>query len=478
MSFETRLAVAGIAVGAVLTFIGTGITILWPDKKWLGWACLVLAALIFGGLVVWLAFELRQSQGNSRLSSLGVFVLVGAILGAISGGIIWRVSSAALLPPDTGNEAAESSAIANLSRLGWTVKPGSDEIEFEIWTKPMPPMKESAVYFAQLHKPWRLHFQGIKSLDGLHELSSVAGCVKIEINAGEFFDISELRGFHNLIQLTISQTPINGLGVIDSAPLASLTNLQELTLSGSKVKTIDALAGLVKLEKVNLGTTLIRDLSPLAKHQLLRFLEIRETEVSDLTALRTLPSLEELVISGRQVPDLGIAAGMGKLKKLTLIEQSPTDLTPIGELTQLEDLWIWGIPQFNIKPLGQLTHLRSLALQGIGFTVSRDVTEMSAIGKLKDLRKLALSELKVDNLEFVRGLSSLEEIGVSRMPVTSISPLRDLKSLKNVSLNITNVTDISPLMQLPALENVSVMRTPARADVLTELERRGVKVQR
>jgi hypothetical protein len=64
------------------------------------------------------------------------------------------------------------------------------------------------------------------------------------------------------------------------------------------------------------------------------------------------------------------------------------------------------------------------------------------------------------------------------MPITSIAPLRGLKSLKSVGLNVTEVADISPLLDLPSLEHLGVVRTPARADILTELERRGVKIVR
>jgi hypothetical protein len=61
------------------------------------------------------------------------------------------------------------------------------------------------------------------------------------------------------------------------------------------------------------------------------------------------------------------------------------------------------------------------------------------------------------------------------MPIASIEPLRGLVSLKSLPLNLTNVVDISPLLELPALSNLSVLRTPVRADVLTQLEKNGVK---
>jgi hypothetical protein len=40
------------------------------------------------------------------------------------------------------------------------------------------------------------------------------------------------------------------------------------------------------------------------------------------------------------------------------------------------------------------------------------------------------------------------------------------------------VADVSPLLDLPDLTELVILRTPARDDVLRELERRGVRVDR
>ena len=46
------------------------------------------------------------------------------------------------------NTPDESSAIAQLATLGWTVKPGGERIQFEIAGKALPPMEESAALFS------------------------------------------------------------------------------------------------------------------------------------------------------------------------------------------------------------------------------------------------------------------------------------------------------------------------------------------
>jgi hypothetical protein len=64
------------------------------------------------------------------------------------------------------------------------------------------------------------------------------------------------------------------------------------------------------------------------------------------------------------------------------------------------------------------------------------------------------------------------------VPIQSIEPVRALKSLEKINLMGIPVVDISVVLDLPALSELTIMRTPAREDVLTAIERRWVKVNR
>jgi hypothetical protein len=57
----------GLLVSLVIAVAGIGITILWPDKKELGWAMLAIAALIFCG---WLVFETILWLGRTKAAFL------------------------------------------------------------------------------------------------------------------------------------------------------------------------------------------------------------------------------------------------------------------------------------------------------------------------------------------------------------------------------------------------------------------------
>jgi hypothetical protein len=376
------------------------------------------------------------------------------------------------------NEAPQrGEAIAHLTALGWTVQPNPDGLQFMMSNRPLPPMEESAKYFRQINEPFSLAIQMVNDLAGLHYLSDVADCTKITISAGEFTDFSELRDFSHLTQLSISQVPLNGNGIVDISPLGSLTNLRELGLSMVRTKSIVALASLKNVTRLSLGGTLISNISPLSSLASLEVLEIRDTRVADLHPISNAQHLKEITVSGTQLPGLSVLAPLPNLKKLTIVEQQHIDLTSVGLLTNLETLSIVGgaLP-IDVLPLRNLKNLQSLMITGFSFVAYTAVPNLQVVGELTELRTLALGYVYVTDISFISNLRRLEEVSFNRMPISSIASLAGIVSIKKVTLADVPVTDISPLLTLPALADLTIRRTPARSDVLSELGRRGVKV--
>jgi hypothetical protein len=453
---------------AGLGVIGTGLALALPDAKWIGWLLVAMGLLVF-------LFDIRIERGQiraggSRLHQFGPWVLIigGPLLGAA-----WLYFQNA--PTSDSNDG--QLPLARLADLGWSIKSGPDSIQFGVSAAPLPPMEESSKYFRLLRKPFNLALQQVKNLDGLHYLADVPGCSKIEIGAGEFTDISELRGFSNLTNLVIGQLPLNGTATVDLAPLSSLVNLETLVLNMVRARTIEPLAPLTKLKSLNVGQSLISDITSVSGMSLLESLEIRGTRVSDLQPLSKSNNLKELTISGAQIPGLINLSHLVNLKKVTIIEQQGTDLSAVGTLTNLESLWIWGGPTpLDISPLHSLTALRALTITGFFFGAHTAVPNIRVIGDLKELETVTLGSLQVNDVTFLQALKNLKEINLNQLPISSIEALRNLKAIKKLSLIDIPVVDISVLLELPALISVTVIRVPARADVITELERRGVKV--
>jgi Leucine-rich repeat (LRR) protein len=466
-----QLKITSGSGAAGLGVIGTGLAYAFPDAKWIGLLLIAIGVLVFG-------FDIRFERGRvrtgrwRRLNQIGPWILI--VCGPLIG-LVWLYLQS---PLASSSSADAQSALAHLAELGWSVKPGPDSIQFGIANGPLPPMKESAAYFGQLSKPYNLALQQVTGLDGLHYLSQVKGLTKIEIGAGGFTDISELKDFTELKTLTIGQLPLNGTATVDLAPLATMTSLETLVLSMVRAKSVEALAPLTKLKVLNLGQTLISDISPLTGLAQLENLEIRGTRVTDLGALKGKQQLKELMVGGAQLPGLADLVDLPSFKSVSIIEQAPIDLSAVGKLSKLENLFIvaGGSYPVSVASLGGLRHLRSLAITGTPFGILNPTPDIQSLGALDQLESLTLGYLQIGDIGFAGRFGSLSEITLNQLPIHSIDVLRRLKTLKKVTLVDVPVVDISPLLELPRLSDLRLIRVPARSDIIVELQKRGVAV--
>ena len=246
MTLGDRLGIAGL----VVALIGISTVYLFPEKKWIGWFSLILAGCLLLG---WGVMEVTPALGSGR-ASLITSVIAGALIGAGLAAIIWFSVSSPTKPETSSIPRAQegheqhkeaepehevkpltltaipqrenASPIERLSQLGWTVKPGKGDLQFELANSPLPNMEESARCFRELQKQFRIYLQGTKAISALASISGIGSCKQVVIGAGEFTDVSDLAGFTHLTSLLISQTPINGLSVLDLAPILTLEPLR------------------------------------------------------------------------------------------------------------------------------------------------------------------------------------------------------------------------------------------------------------
>ena len=120
------------------------------------------------------------------------------------------------------------------------------------------------------------------------------------------FDITGLEFATNLKVLYLSKNPITDLRplanltalrrlylwdissntpTLDLSPLASLINLEEISLENSKVSDISPLSKLKKLSELHLSNNQIKDISPLAEMKELRILWIKGNLITDYSPL-------------------------------------------------------------------------------------------------------------------------------------------------------------------------------------------------
>src|ERR1035437_5643489 len=379
--------------------------------------------------------------------------------------------------PISEGATAIGSPVEGLAGLGWTGNPSGvgNTLQFNDNYSHIS-MRKSVRYFCAMKSEFSIVVVGAKDLDGVSGLREAEHLEKLAFDAPEFSDLSELKDLHSLERLEIAQTAT----VSDLSPLQHLTNLKDLVLGSTGIKDLTPIQGLRGITSLQIGGAQVSDLSPLRNFRSLRVLNVTGTRVTDLSPISKIDTLEDLSINGRQLPGLPVLRNLTNLKKLSLFDTEPVDLSPIGELGNLESLSIDGPLTLNLAPLRRLSQLSGLVVQpqASDFTTMMQVQDVAAIGELHELRKLIFRQVLITDLGFMRGLRNLTEFTAMSVPISSISGIEEATALSTVNLIRTNVVDTAPLLRLPNLTEVYVAYTPARSDVLTELERRGVKVHR
>jgi internalin A len=367
------------------------------------------------------------------------------------------------------------SPVEGLANLGWTVNPGEGKPQFNDNYNHVS-MRKSVKYFCAMSKPFSIVVVGAKTLDGVSGLRDAKYLTSLSFDAPEFSDLSELKDLRNVQRLEISQTA----SVSDLTPLQGLTNLNELTLGSAAIRDLTPIQALRNLTALQIAGSQVSDLSPLRNLRNLQILNVTGTRITDFSPISDIKTLNSLSVNGRQLVGLSILRNLPNFKKLSLYETDTVDLSPIGELENLESLQVEGPRMLKLSPLRRLSKLSNLYLscQAGDFTTLMQVQDVAAIGELHELKKLTFFQVLITDVSFMRELRNLTEFTAMFVPISNINGIENATALVTVQLSRTNVVDISPLLRLPNLTDVYVAYTPARSDVLTELERRGVNVHR
>ncbi len=211
-------------------------------------------------------------------------------------------------------------------------------------------------------------------------------------------DLRPLTRLRGLTALKLGCAP----GVTDLAPLAALTELDSLWLSGADASDLAPLAALPKLRVLRIDLCKgVTDLSPLARLKNLRLLDLDCSGApTNAAALARLRHLNVLVV--RRCPSL-------------------LDLAPIAQLDGLNWLGLHGCPLVaDLAPLRRLPRLATL--------------EVEACPGVSDLAPLA-------------SMATLEGLSLRACPkVADISPLATLPRLVRMEVvDCPRVMDLWPL---------------------------------
>lgn len=153
----------------------------------------------------------------------------------------------------------------------------------------------------------------------------------------DVLDLNPLESLPNLRMLTLSRQQ----KIDDFAPLAKLSNLEQLDLSGCGISDLKPLAGLKNLTQLRLSQNKIADLSPLAGLTKLNHLTLTDNKLTNeqLTHLSKLENLKFLSIgnnphgaNANQITSLEPLLGLKKLDEVILMNIEGLPDEEIGKM--------------------------------------------------------------------------------------------------------------------------------------------------
>lgn len=316
-----------------------------------------------------------------------------------------------------------------------------------------------------------------KHLSSVASLSMADHLEGLSLSGSALTDLSPLASLHNLTSLSIDRTSIR-----DTAFLAGMTSLEELTLTGNdSLDSVPELANLPALKRLTLESDeLFVSPSDIAARTSLRSLKIRMTR--DFSYLHPLEGLEELsVCSYRSTLNLTSLRQLANLRRLNLHCGWFAD-TYTTSLEGLEGLSGLPLEQLSLRdksiygPLDAVLELSTLQSLDLSGSDSKG-TDYRKLSNLKQLRELNLNGYRdmhdlppepgqqhwtykagpaaafVHQLDRLPSLNALHIAGCGVQEIGSLSALKDLVHL---DLSDNDIADISPLAELGKLRFVNL----------------------
>ncbi|NWJ50413.1 MAG: hypothetical protein HXX14_06070 [Bacteroidetes bacterium] len=198
---------------------------------------------------------------------------------------------------------------------------------------------------------------------------------------------------------------LTGFKSIDNLdPLAKLTDLQNVNISGTKVKDLTPIRNLNFLEVLNISNCKVESLSPLRYMQNIKELDASNTDIKDLIPISAYSNLERLNVSGSKVDSLTYLSGLSNLSDLRFNNSKVSDLSPIKGLQNLSIL--------------QLSDTR--------------VKDISPISSLNKLIRLDIKHTEISSLDSLTHLTSLQLLFCDQTPINNLRPLEALPVLKRI----------------------------------------------
>ena len=126
------------------------------------------------------------------------------------------------------------------------------------------------------------------------------------------------------------------------------------------------------------------------------------------------------------------------------------------ELAAVKELFFCGNQVVRSMDGVELTHDGTLKVSGAEVLLSGKVSDLSLIGSMVYLERLALIDQPINDISKLNGLVLLKELYLSDNDISDLSSLSDLPSLSTLHIEHTGIHDLTCVEGLPSLRCVTV----------------------
>ena len=171
----------------------------------------------------------------------------------------------------------------------------------------------NSVYHATIHIGPRVDYDQIQDT-GLHQCLEKTGFTHLEQFDAIYCVGQNIHSLAGIEQFSMTQSvSLDNNRIGDLTPLASMPQLNVVSLSNNGLTGLDTLAGSTSI------------------HNIVAF----HNQIADVSALTAMPQLLNLSLDENLLTDADALAGLAQLQGLSLARNQITDVTPLGSLTGL-----------------------------------------------------------------------------------------------------------------------------------------------
>ena len=243
-------------------------------------------------------------------------------------------------------------------------------------------------------------------------------------------------GARDLTRLEVLR--VRNAGVRDLTGLEGAINLRELDLGFNPVADLRLLASQPHLSSLNLDGV-NPDLRVVASLRDLERLSLRHNGIEDVQALGSLTGLVELDVGDNRLEDLRSLQTLAELRVLRADRNRISDAGPLVSLGKLEALDLGGNQVQDLHPFCGLVELATLQLDDNGLSVLHQLTQ------LPNLRELGLSGNQLEDVHALSGLTGLQRLDLRGNAIGDLRPLQTLPSLAWVHVGGSGIPNAGPL---------------------------------